>query len=99
PTIQLHAFLTLLSQQSTVDVLQSLSATFNNESSFSISNQEQLLSYIRQYVSTQGLADEFHFSNQLKGNLQQIAQSLQLSTDHQGQSIKSMLLQMIQQGS
>src|SRR5699024_7655058 len=44
PTIQLHAFLSLLSQQSTVDVLQSLSAMLNNESSLSGTNQEQFLS-------------------------------------------------------
>src|SRR5699024_4139685 len=99
PTIQLHAFLSLLSQQSTADVLQSLSAMLNNESSLSGTNQEQFLSYIRQYISTLGLADEFHLSNQLKSNLQQIAQTLQLPTDHQAQSIKSMLLQIIQQGS
>src|SRR5690625_4257549 len=99
PTVQLHSFLSLLSQQSTVEVLQSLSAMFNNESSLLNTNHEQFLSYIRQYVSTVGLADEFNLSNQFKSNLQQIAQTLQLPTDHQAQSIKSMLLQIIQQGS
>ncbi len=96
---QLHSFLTMLSHPNTVDLLHTLSTTMiNNKWVIPNSEQGHFLSIIHQYAAMLGLSDEFQLAEQIKGQLHQMTRSADFTVDRQAHSIKSLLLQIIQQG-